>query len=838
MKWRWVVLAFLLGLFLAAAVTPSTVCCECRAFNCHWWCTDMSVCYGYDMDTCMDHCCSSLAGGGCGRCQAGLCPPAPTPTPTPKPPQLELTATCEQWGAQGWCLSNGQITATGIDPEGGNIIITGTTGGPAPQPLNCSGAGSCTTSAPMSPGAGTASARAEAIGGTASQNLDWKYDPLPPLLEPSMPSPDGQNGWFVTAPVQVDASGSDAISGLAMLECRVDGGAWQAPPVAVSGDGTHTVECRAQDQAGNLSSWSETVQIDTTPPEAHPEVNGTLGENGWYTSQTSVSANPTDAVSGVATVEFQTNDGPWQSGAQTTLEDGVHTVRFRVVDRAGNVTTTPDQTIHVDTTPPLLEPSMPSPDGQNGWFVTAPVQVDASGSDATSGLAALECRVDGGAWQAPPVAVSGDGTHTVECRAQDQAGNLSSWSETVQIDTTAPELNPSMPSPDGQNGWFVTAPVQVDASGSDATSGLATLECRVDGGAWQAPPVAVSGDGTHTVECRAQDQAGNLSSWSETVQIDTTAPNSIFLYPPEGAVVWGIVTLRGESHDVTSGVAAVEISTDAGTDWQPASLSDPEWMASWNTQLLPDGTYTLMARAQDKAGNKEHTAVIHVTVANRLPKVSLHPGRWPFWETARVHVQANPYTPVKRIKITIIDTYTPGQVRVWEYRTTIRNQETFLIKWDGRWFSEYGPAARAGEYTVKVQVWDNYGRQTVTTGEVVVPPPSDPISPTPTVTPTISATFTLTPSPTPTSTPTPVATRPNPTPTATIPISRPLSSPTPSPVPPPPAPLDSPEGAPLALLVAITLAVGVLSLRDPRVPEIARWRNLLRQSRQEKESNL
>ena len=77
-------------------------------------------------------------------------------------------------------------------------------------------------------------------------------------------------------------------------------------------------------------------------------------------------------------------------------------------------------------------------------------------------------------------------------------------------------------SPPAVGGFYHDPTVAI--SSSDATSGLASTEFRLDGGAWTAygAPFVVTGDGSHTVDFRATDNAGNVGSGTVTFTIDTT----------------------------------------------------------------------------------------------------------------------------------------------------------------------------------------------------------------------------------------------------------------------------------------------------------------------------
>ena len=625
----------------------------------------------------------------------------------------------------------------------------------------------------------------------------------------------GDNGWC-RGGANIHFTASEPVSGYVITAIETSKWGYVCQPHTASPacdkalpDGAESTDYWAESSWGD-SSLAHTIswKVDATAPTAAPTTSGAMGQNGWYVSPVTVAANASDATSGLASVQYQVDGGTWQSGETVNLStDGVHTVVFKAEDVAGNTTTSQRVTVKIDTTAPALTPSTPEPNGDDDWFVTAPVQIGASAEDATSGVASVECRIDGGAWQTPPVNVTGDGEHVVECEATDNAGNSTSWRKTVEVDTTAPALTASAPSPDGSEGWYVTAPVQIDASAEDATSGVASMQCRVDGGTWQSPPVSVTTEGEHFVECEAADHAGNTTVWSQTVKLDTTPPVSAFHEPAEGATVWGVVTLHGESDDATSGPAAVEVSTDNGATWRPATLvtSTAQWTAFWDTRPLPDGEYTLMARARDAAGNEEHTAIVHVTVANAPPQIRLAPQTWYFWQTAQAEIVPNPYIPLKSVTVEVLGE--PGYIRRWEYG----NVQRVNIRWNSRWYSETGPWAHPGTYRVVVKAVDIYGHSSQVEGRVIVPEPA------PTATPTPTATFT----PTPTATPTPTVTATFAPPTAT---AAPPISPTPTPqreVGAVPASLPPSEEHPAVLwLFGAVLVVGLSLTLDPRPREV------------------
>ncbi|HEX9244831.1 MAG TPA: hypothetical protein VGA35_01600, partial [bacterium] len=93
-------------------------------------------------------------------------------------------------------------------------------------------------------------------------------------------------------------------------------------------------------------------------------------------------------------------------------------------------------------------------------------------------------------------------------------------------DTLAPASTAALSGSSGVGNWYVSS-VGVTVSATDSQSGVATIQVRTDGGAWQlyTSPVTVAGDGTHAVDYYATDVAGNVeSTHSVSVKIDTVSP--------------------------------------------------------------------------------------------------------------------------------------------------------------------------------------------------------------------------------------------------------------------------------------------------------------------------
>ena len=93
-------------------------------------------------------------------------------------------------------------------------------------------------------------------------------------------------------------------------------------------------------------------------------------------------------------------------------------------------------------------------------------------------------------------------------------------------DTTAPTTTVS-----GADALWHNAPVTVSFSAADNAggSGVAKTEYQLDARAWTSgTSLTVSGDGTHTINYRSTDNAGNIeAAKSVIVRVDTRKPTSV-----------------------------------------------------------------------------------------------------------------------------------------------------------------------------------------------------------------------------------------------------------------------------------------------------------------------
>ena len=339
--------------------------------------------------------------------------------------------------------------------------------------------------------------------------------------------------------------------------------------------------------------------------------------------------------------------------------------------------------------------------------------MSASGADGISGVSKEEVSVDGGGW-ARTVQVKGDGVHSVSGRVIDGAGNQATDSAEIRIDGAPPSLSPELSGTKGKDGWYIS-PVSIFASASDNLSGVARVEVSAGSSGWQAGPLTISTDGTHKPKYRAEDVAGNENTEDgPTIKIDTHTPVSAFINPPEGSETWvsGIIPLIGQSSDLTSGLSTIEISFDEGQSWSSMERAGGDWRSSWDSSEMPNGTYVVLARASDVAGNLESTARVTLRADNLPPLVDI-PESWPVGQPGTLVVEEGGIG-LDGVEVIISD----GE-NVLENQKYSAREAPQAVTWNGRLTD--GSLAAPGEYRVKVFAWDLVGNQGSDTGWIIVP---------------------------------------------------------------------------------------------------------------------
>jgi hypothetical protein len=414
------------------------------------------------------------------------------------------------------------------------------------------------------------------------------------------------------------------------VEVSVDGGLWQ--PVNVTflewyaewyvnltlRDGDYNVTVRAVDNVGTVRSEEIPVRVDLYPP-----TGSVILENGsWATNSAKlgfrIEGNDTHNLSlqrigftsdlkGTTWTEFSPN-----GSLDYTGPDGNVTVFASLTDEAGRESAIFNDTIIVDTTPPVGQMEI---DGGSSFSNSTTVTISLTWSDLT-GVTGMMVSNDptfqGLEWTDPMTIMNwtleeGSGTRNVYIRIRDAVGWASDLSDSIILDMDPPSASISINHGDT---YTVSSDVVLNIDITDFYPVKIRLVNDVE--PWPPiwtglePPIemawvlAPGQDGLRTVSLHVRDMAGNDIIATDGIILDTTPPgaelqlNNGYDYVND-ALVNGFLN----ASDVTSGIDAVRISNrDDFIDalWQPP-LRDFTWMIDPG-----EGMRTVYVQVRDLAG--------------------------------------------------------------------------------------------------------------------------------------------------------------------------------------------------------------------------------------------
>ena len=304
-----------------------------------------------------------------------------------------------------------------------------------------------------------------------------------------------------------------------------------------SADNPYILTVSATDSNDSLYSWSNTGNnVDLAAPGS--VYTTTADGNYGSAAGTSFSA---PIVAGVAALVISQNPNLTGQQVQDVLKQGaddlgtvgwdpqygwgrVNAAKALALAGGGGSLAAPPAAPIVDTTPPVVSFASPA----SGAVVANTMSVQVSASDNLA-VASVSLSVDGvslGTDSAAPYSFSwptlnyANGAHTLTAQAVDTSGNIATATLSVTVnnvpDTTAPTV--SIVSPAG--GTSLNGNVTVQASASDNV-GVVRVELYVDGklqAADASAPWTFSlntkklGSGSHSLQCKAYDAAGNVGS--------------------------------------------------------------------------------------------------------------------------------------------------------------------------------------------------------------------------------------------------------------------------------------------------------------------------------------
>ncbi|RPJ25470.1 MAG: HYR domain-containing protein [Chloroflexi bacterium] len=276
--------------------------------------------------------------------------------------------------------------------------------------------------------------------------------------------------------------------------------------------------------ANSLGCYNVTPSIDSTGPVITPNVSGTAGSNGWYTSDVSVSWSVTDAESGILSSTGCT--------ATDLTSDTNGTTLFCSATNHAGLSNPASVTIKIDKAAPAL--SLPSDITVQASGPTV-VNYSASATDNFDPSASATCSPSSGSTFAL-------GTTTVNCLTGDAAGNTASGSFQVTVADTTVIVTPTPPTP--------------PSTGS--TSGTSTSDSSNSQPNASPPIIPVTGGKVIDLDCNSALQAFGIKlSFMNLCDYQTTL-DSIGLSDLPGALPDGYSFVMGLNLSILSENQAIE----------------------------------------------------------------------------------------------------------------------------------------------------------------------------------------------------------------------------------------------------------------------------------------
>ncbi|EGE7940880.1 Ig-like domain-containing protein [Escherichia coli] len=450
-------------------------------------------------------------------------------------------------------------------------------------------------------------------------------------------------------------------------------GSWSttvpAADMAALRDGDASAQVRVTNVNGNSATATHEYSVDSAAPTV--TINTIASDNIINASEAAAGVT----VSGTSTAEtgqtltvtlngtnYQTTvqaDGSWSltmpASDLTALANNGYTLTATVSDQAGNPGSA-SKGVTVDTTAPVI--SFNTVAGDDVINNVEHTQAQIISGTATGAVAGdrLVVTIAGqqyvtstdasGNWSVgvPASVISGlaDGTVTISATITDSAGNSSTQTHNVQVNTAAVSLSVSTISGDNIiNAAEAGSALTLIGTGTNFAAGTvvtvllngkgysATIQ---NNGSWSvnvpAADVAALADGTsYTVSASAQDSAGNSATASRSVAVDLTAPvisiNTVSTDDRlNAAEQQQPLTLNGS----TSAEVGQTVTVTFGDKTYTATVAaNGTWalnVPAADLAALGQGAQTITASVNDRAGNPGQTTHA-LTVDTVAPTVTI-----------------------------------------------------------------------------------------------------------------------------------------------------------------------------------------------------------------------
>ena len=445
---------------------------------------------------------------------------------------------------------------------------------------------------------------------TASNTISVVYDSIAPAFTIASPADNSgtavvnntftgacENGLYITL------SGT-GLSSPANSPSACSGGTYSFTVTFTSGDGVKNVVLRQTDLAGNFTSITRAITVDSVAPTmafTSAAVQNQLTNTNTATFSGSCEtgapitvAGGTDSSSSVACT-----GSTWSYTTNSQTTDGTRTYTFRQTDIAGNVSNLLTGTWQRDATPPGLTRTAPA-DGTR-----AQTQVTITGACETglvinfsgSGiLSPLSPTCAGSAYSQTVYFSNGEGTKLISVSQTDPAGNTATINTSFVRDNTPPALTQTVASPSWTkfNNTTFSGACETGLTIYVKRDGVAENSFACAAGTWSYTVANQTTDATRTYEFTQTDAAGNATTVTAQWVRRTTNPPLAFTSASSFTAASATYTFSGTC---MTGVT-IQVS---GADTNSTTCGGGTW--SYTTNSHSDGSYTINFTQTDLATN-------------------------------------------------------------------------------------------------------------------------------------------------------------------------------------------------------------------------------------------
>ncbi|MBD5412557.1 MAG: hypothetical protein HDR51_07425 [Treponema sp.] len=288
-----------------------------------------------------------------------------------------------------------------------------------------------------------------------------------------------------------------------------------------------------------------------------------------------------------------------------TFKDGAGNISQPASNPSGKITVVPDGVA------PTIDGLKADPNGLTKDDASADVVITATIKDVLSGIASVALYENGDKISIEPTkngdlytfTITNDtyanlyesGVHTLEVRATDNAGNETSETVAVSVDTKAPTITINSISP------------RVSKEGGEYLNGTVTVSLNLT----DETALGDGKDGTgncYLYVTKKGNSEGNSEKISD-ISVTDTKDNSVLASDSEGKIVIPISTTEKLYKNLSISLDTTKISGDYNATTPEASK----------------GEYVLHVYAVDKAGNDATaTAVLNIDQSTDIPEISLN----------------------------------------------------------------------------------------------------------------------------------------------------------------------------------------------------------------------